>query len=90
VFNSSLVIKKNYNRLPFRRTSTSALKDAVPVLADYKTLKSQFDWLFDGEVSHLIFKNLGREIENIELFLRLVFLLLFDLGLRVSENVYTV
>jgi hypothetical protein len=50
------------------------LKDAVPALADYKTLKSQFDWLFDGEVSHLIFQNLGREVENLELFLRLVFL----------------
>jgi hypothetical protein len=57
------------------RTANSALKDVpvVPVLADYKALKSQFDWLFNGGVSHLIFQNLGRELENLELFLRLVF-----------------
>jgi hypothetical protein len=54
------------------RTSTTTLKDAVPILGSYQTLKAQFDWLFDGSITHLIHENLGPEMQNLELFLRQV------------------
>jgi hypothetical protein len=54
------------------RTSKTALRETIPILGDYKALKSHCDWLFDGEISLLIFQNLAAELENLELFLRLV------------------
>lgn len=52
------------------RTSKSPLKDSVPIIGSYSTLKAHFDWLVDGEVSHLVQRNLGVELKNLEMFLR--------------------
>jgi hypothetical protein len=52
------------------RTSTTTLKEAVPEIGSYSLLKAQFDWLIDGQVSHLVQYNLGRELKNMEMFLR--------------------
>jgi hypothetical protein len=71
------------------RTSASTLKTAVPVLGSYKTLKSQFDWLFDGEVSHLIFQNLGPELKNLELFLRSVAQFSERITKKLISGIYT-
>jgi hypothetical protein len=39
-------------------------------LTTYDALKSQFDWVTDGGVSHLVDENLPRELVNLELYLR--------------------
>ena len=36
----------------------------------FKALKSQFDWLLDGELANLVTKNLQQELKNMELVLR--------------------
>jgi hypothetical protein len=66
--NENIEIRNSLLTVP--RTSSTTLKAAVPILGDYSTLKSQFDWLFDGPVSHLITQNLGPELQDLELFLR--------------------
>lgn len=48
----------------------TTLKEAVPELCDYIVLKQHFEWLIDGPISHIIDRNLGLEIQNMELFLR--------------------
>jgi hypothetical protein len=55
------------------RKCTTTLRDCVPTLTNFGALKMQFDWLTDGQIFHLIEKNLGRELKNMELFLRQVF-----------------
>ncbi len=52
------------------RTATEKLIDVVPQLGSYAVLKQHFEWLIDGQVYHLVEKNLGNEIQNMELFLR--------------------
>ncbi len=52
------------------RNCTGSLKECVPVLTTYDALKSQFDWVTDGGVSHLVDENLPRELVNLELYLR--------------------
>jgi hypothetical protein len=47
------------------------LKTCVPVLTSYQALKSQFDWLTDGSISHLVEENLPRELKHLEMYLRL-------------------
>ena len=54
----------------YSRNCTTTLLKTVPVLASYEALKSQFDWLTDGSVSHLVEENLGRELSHLELYLR--------------------
>ncbi len=49
---------------------TTTLKECVPLLCSYETLKKQFDWLIDGEVAHLIEANLRPELRTMETFLR--------------------
>ena len=49
---------------------TTSLKTGVPALTTYEALRSQFNWLVDGEVSHLIEQNLVPELENMEMYLR--------------------
>jgi hypothetical protein len=46
------------------------LRECVPILSSFKALKAQFDWICDGEVSSLIEKNLGHELQNLEKYLR--------------------
>lgn len=46
------------------------LKESVPELANYSMLKANFEWLIDGNISDLVHKNLGPELDNLELFLR--------------------
>jgi|LakMenEpi03Aug12_release.lakeMendotaPanAssembly.Ray.scaffolds.fasta_scaffold3165265_1 hypothetical protein len=48
----------------------TVLKEAVPELGSYEALEAQFQWLVDGAISHFVRKNLGSEIQNLELFLR--------------------
>jgi hypothetical protein len=52
------------------RNYTTTLKDAVPLITTYEGLKSQFDWLTDGGISRLVESNLGRQIKQLEMFLR--------------------
>ncbi len=52
------------------RNYTTTLKDAVPLITTYEGLKSQFDWLRDGGISRLVESNLGRQIKQLEIFLR--------------------
>jgi hypothetical protein len=42
----------------------------VPLLATYESLKSQFDWLTDGGISRIVEENLGRQLKQLEMFLR--------------------
>jgi hypothetical protein len=60
----------NLLKIISHRTAKCCLRDAVPILKAYGALKSQFDWLVDGSVSHLINENLPRELQNLELYLR--------------------
>ena len=53
------------------------MRECVPVLGNYKTLKAQFDWVCDGEVSPLVERNLGHEIKNMEMYLRYLVLIQF-------------
>lgn len=48
------------------------MKTAVPELGDFNILKSQFEWLADGEIAHYVKNNLGIELKNMEIFLRYV------------------
>ena len=50
--------------------NNSTIKEAVPELNNKELLKSQFDWLGDGEITELVNNNLGIEIQNMETFLR--------------------
>jgi hypothetical protein len=59
----------NFLKYFFRNCKTT-LRDCVPVLGNFKALKAQFDWIVDGEVSHLVKKNLGSELRNLEMYLR--------------------
>lgn len=54
----------------FFRESTKTLMESVPELADYKVLRSQFEWLMDGPICHLVKQNLSLELADLELFLR--------------------
>jgi hypothetical protein len=54
----------------FFRKCTTSLKSCVPTLASYDALKDQFNWLIDGEITHLVEENLLPEIANMELYLR--------------------
>jgi hypothetical protein len=49
---------------------TLPLSTFVSAIGSYETLKKQFDWLVDGEVAHLIHKNLRPELTKLEMFLR--------------------
>jgi hypothetical protein len=42
----------------------------VPLLTNFEQLKAQFDWLTDGGISHIVEKNLPRELVNLEMYLR--------------------
>jgi hypothetical protein len=52
------------------RNCPGLMKDYVPLLTSYDTLKSQFDWLTNGGISRVVEKNLGRQLKHLELFLR--------------------
>jgi hypothetical protein len=49
---------------------TTILKDAVPLLTTYESLKIQFDWLTDGGISHVVEQNLARQLAQLEMYLR--------------------
>jgi hypothetical protein len=63
-----MVLKEIFNFLC--RTTTTTLKSTVPVLASYRALKAQFDWLVDGDISELVWRNFGNVLEDLELYLR--------------------
>lgn len=42
----------------------------MPVLTSSTALHSHFNWLIDGDIKHLIEKNLSGELSNLELYLR--------------------
>ena len=47
------------------------LKEAVPLLTTYEALKLHYDWLSLGKgISHILQKNLGDQLKNLELYLR--------------------
>jgi hypothetical protein len=52
------------------RNYTTTLKEEVPLLATYESLKIQFDWITDGGISRVVEENLSRQIEHLELYLR--------------------
>ena len=55
------------------RNYTTTLKEEVPLLATYESLKIQFDWITDGGISRVVEENLSRQIEHLELYLRWIF-----------------
>ena len=54
----------------FLRSRHASLQTTAPALMSFKALKSQFDWLLDGELANLVTKNLQQELKNMELVLR--------------------
>ncbi len=64
------------------RNCTTSLKECVPVLTSYSALKSQFDWVTDGAISHLVDENLPRELRHLEMYIRyrLIFIYFKQVG----------
>ena len=45
------------------------MADTVPILCDYQNLRSQFQWLVDGDLEPLIEDNLEKEVDLLEKYL---------------------
>lgn len=52
------------------RNCKTSLVSCVPILASAGALRSQFNWLIGGDVSHIVHQNLEQELKNLELYLR--------------------
>ena len=56
--------------IPFRECTTT-LRDCVPLLMNYDVLRSQFEWLINGDsIETHVHDNLGTQLTVLEKFLR--------------------
>lgn len=51
------------------RTVAAQLATVAPHLKNFEQLEKHFEWLVDGNISHLINKNLSKELRYLEMYL---------------------